>query len=133
MPTNLEKYIKDLERLIAKGDLLLMAMQYECFPERIEEALGNKAEELIKSFPRFNDEYQAWYSEAKVVIKQLLPDRLSDFVRHYEKPKPRKDINYDNYRIEDYLQGLNVTRGWEKKKLLAQMRLYPNFNNNWQS
>ncbi len=42
MPTNLEKYKTDLERLIAKGGLLLMAMQYACFPERIEEALGDK-------------------------------------------------------------------------------------------
>ena len=43
---------------------------------------------------------QPWYSEAKVLIRQLLPDRLSDFVRHYEKPKPRKDITYESYRIE---------------------------------
>ena len=33
---------------------------------------------------------------------------------HYEKPRGRKDITYDNYRIEDYLQGLNVTRGIDK-------------------
>ena len=97
MPSNLEKYKKDLEKLIAKGDLLGISMRYECFPEEIEKALGNKSDELIKALPNFYDEYQTWYSEAKVVIKQLLPDRLSDFVRHYEKPKTRKEINMNLY------------------------------------
>ena len=40
-------------------------------------------------------------------------------MRHYEKPKPRKDISYENYRIEDYLQGLTVTRGYEKEKVVG--------------
>ena len=62
------------------------------------------------ALPSFKDEYQSWYSEAKALIRQLLPDRLSDFTRYYEKPKSRKDITYENYTIEDYLQGLNVTR-----------------------
>ncbi|MBU1297695.1 MAG: hypothetical protein KKB77_00900 [Bacteroidetes bacterium] len=114
MLSNLEKYKKDLKSLVARGELLLMAMENECFPEQFAKDLGGKAEEYIKSLPKFSNDYQAWYSEAKVVIKQLLPDRLSDFERHYEKPKPRKDITFDNYRIEDYLQGLNVTRGWQK-------------------
>lgn len=127
MSTNLEKYKKDLDQLSAKGDLLMMAMQYECFPERVEEALGENAEKLIKTFPRFNDKYQGWYSEAKVVIKQLLPDRLVDFVRHYEKPKTRKDISYENYRIEDYLQGLNITRGWEKEQVVGIDAAVPQF------
>ena len=61
------------------------------------------------------------------MIKQLLPDRLVDFVRHYEKPKPRKDISYENYRIEDYLQGLNVTRGWEKEKVVGTDAAVPQF------
>ena len=56
-----------------------------------------------------------------------MPDRLDDFVRHYEKPKPRKDISYENYRIEDYLQGLNVTRGWEKEKVVGPDAAIPHF------
>jgi hypothetical protein len=56
-----------------------------------------------------------------------LPDRLADFVRHYEKPKPRKDISYENYRIEDYLQGLSITRGWEKKRVVGPDAAIPQF------
>jgi hypothetical protein len=75
----------------------------------------------------FAEAYQSWYPKAKVLVKQLLPDRLPDFVRHYEKPKPRKDIIYENYRIEDYLQGLNVTRGWEKAKVVGPDAAIPHF------
>jgi hypothetical protein len=127
MSSNIEKYKKDLEKLEKKGEALLSAMQYECYPERFEEALGDKLKEFKKALPKFDNDYQSWYSEAKVVIKQLLPDRLSDFERHYEKPKPRKDITYDNYRIEDYLQGLNVTRGWEKEKVVGPDAAIPQF------
>jgi len=53
-----------------------------------------------------------WYTESKVVIKQLIPDRLDDFVRYYEKPKNRKSINYETYTIEDCLQGLTLRNGF---------------------
>lgn len=127
MQSNLEKYKKDLEILLKKGDSLLIAIQYDCYPQQIAKALGDKAEELIKSLPNFRNDYQAWYSEAKLVIKQLLPDRLSDFERHYEKPKPRKDITSDNYRIEDYLQALSVTHGWQKELVVGPDAAIPQF------
>jgi hypothetical protein len=127
MLSNLEKYKKDLETLVQNGDLLFMAIQNECFPEQFKKALGENAKDYIKSLPNFRTEYQTWYSESKVLIKQLLPDRLSDFERHYEKPKTRKDITSDNYRIEDYLQGLNVTRGWEKTKVVEPDSAIPQF------
>jgi len=131
MQNNLERYKKDLDKLEKKGGLLLMSIQYECYPEQFEEAMAleAKTEEYIKSLPKFNDSYQAWYSEAIVVIKQLLPDRFSDFEQHYKKPKPRKDITYENYRIEDYLQGLNITRtrGYEKEKVVSPDAAIPQF------
>lgn len=81
----------------------------------------------MKALPSFNEEYQTWYSEAKVLIKQLLPDRLNDLVRHYEKPKPRKEISFENYRIEDYLQGLTTTSGWEKTVVVEPRGAIPHF------
>lgn len=117
MHSNLEKYKKDLESLVKKGDLLLLAMKNDCYPKEVPKLLRKtraEAKEYIKKLPKFSNEYQAWYSEAKVVIKQLLPDRLSDFERYYEKPKSRKQLTNENYRIEDYLQGVIFTRGLEK-------------------
>lgn len=131
MLLNLDRYKRDLDSLLSKGDQLHMAMQRECFQEETERAinkqLGDKAKDYLKALPSFTEEYQSWYSEAKALVKQLLTDRLSDFVRHYEKPKPRKDITYENYRIEDYLQGLSVTRGWEKQKVVGPDAAIPHF------
>lgn len=120
MPSYLERYKKDLDALIARGEKLHLAMQRECFPDEfdrtIKKQFGDKARSIIESLPSFTQKYQSWYSEALTLIRQLLPDRLSDFRGHYERPKPRKDITYENYRIEDYFQGINVTRGIYKEK-----------------
>jgi hypothetical protein len=110
MASNLDRYRKDLDSLIAKGKQLHLAIKAEGVPEQFNKAYGDKAKDIIKALPSFPQAYQSWYSEAKVLVKQLLPDRLSDFVGHYEKPKTRKDITYANYVIEDYLQGIRVTR-----------------------
>ncbi len=64
-----------------------------------------------------------------MLVKQLLPDRLADFVHHYEKPKSRKSVTYETYRIEDYLQGLNVTRtnGIVKETIIGPDAAIPQF------
>ena len=112
---NVDRYEKDLNSLLSKGAKLHSAIQHECSPQEFkrvaEESLGEKVEEYIQALPSFRDEYQPWYSEAKVLVRQLLPDRLSDFTRYYEKPRSRKNITYENYTIEDYLQGLTVSLG----------------------
>jgi hypothetical protein len=121
MGSNLERYKKDLDTLIAKGKKLQLSMEYECYKEHFDKSAKDD-EQLKKSLeqlPRLKESYQTWYSEAKALVRQLLPDRLSDFVQHYEKPKQRKKVDYETYRIEDYLQGLNVTRGWEKEKIVG--------------
>ncbi|HYF76082.1 MAG TPA: hypothetical protein VD973_03030 [Symbiobacteriaceae bacterium] len=133
MTTNFDRYRKDLQDLIDKGERLLLAMDKECYPDDFKKAhkkaVGEKVDALIAALPVFTDTYQSWYSAAKAVIRQLLPDRLDDFVRHYEKPKARKEIDFENYRIEDYLQGLQVTRttGLERKKVVGPDAAIPHF------
>lgn len=98
-------------------------MRYECYPKNIEEQIietfkdDKKTKEYISKILPFKNEYQSWYSESLVLIKQLLPDRLSDFIKLFEKPKARKSIEYGNYVIEDYLQNLNVTTSYGEKKV----------------
>lgn len=120
MSSNLDRYKNDLDTLVQRGERLHLAIQAECFPEKFAQAMakeyGDKATAISAELPSFTEGYQRWYSEARAVIRQLLPDRLADFIRHYEKPKPRKDITYESYRIEDYLQGLNVTRTFGLQK-----------------
>lgn len=127
MASNIDRYKNDLENLIKEGEKLELVIQYECFPDRLAEVLDKDSLKALKKLPSFSVTYETWYSEAKAIVKQLLPDRLDDFVRKYEKPKPRKDIDFENYRIEDYLQGLRVTRGWEKDVVVDPSAAIPQF------
>ncbi len=115
MNTNINRYKEDYNKLVKLGSDLKNAMKLECYPAEFSKALkktfNDKTSEYIKSLPVFKEQYQTWYSECKLVIKQLLPDRLEDFVRYYEKTKARKEITVENYKIEDYLQGISITRG----------------------
>lgn len=120
MITNLEKYKKDLKELIAKGNSLSMAMQANFLQEEFQNVLKKKfndekkVADFITKLPSFENDYQAWYSESLVLLKQLLPDRVSDFTKLYEKPKTiRREITSENYVIEDALQGLRITHGGE--------------------
>ena len=133
MISNIEKYKGDLEQLISNGHDLLNAMQFECHPKEFVDELAkvlkdNSAiKDFTKNLPSCRAEYQSWYSEALAVVKLLLPHRIADFVRLYEKPKGRKQIDYDNYVIEDYLQALQVTRGWEKTEVVSPKAAVPKF------
>jgi hypothetical protein len=133
MATNIDKYKSDLKKLIELGANLFNAMQYEVFPEEFKRQAKNalktdeKVESYLKKLPHFGPGYQKWYSEGLTLIKQLLPNRLADFIRHYEKPKTRKELTYGNYVLEDYLQGMTVTRGYEKIKIVGPDAAIPQF------
>lgn len=136
MTTNHDRFKKDLDALLELGTQLEMAMQYEVAPKEFKAAivkavtskeLKTTADEFLKKLPSFAGEYQRWYSEAIALLRQLLPDRVADFVRHYEKPKGRKNISYENYRIEDYLQGLRITRGYDKEVVVDSSAAIPQF------
>jgi len=130
---NIEKYKEDLNLLIEKGKILLIAIKYECYPKQIEKEIHSilQNEDKVKNYfdkiIAFKSDYQSWYSESLVLIKQLLPDRLSDFIKLYEKPKTRKDIKYGNYVIEDYLQGLNVTNSYSGEIIVGKEAAIPQF------
>lgn len=120
---NLEKYKADLNQLIETGDQLLLAIRYACYKEQVTRSakrqFGEEAAEFLNTLPEFSKEYQAWYSEATTLIRQLLPDRLDDFCSYYEMPKGRKDINHASYRISDYLVNLGVTRGAVQQEVIV--------------
>ena len=114
--------------------MLSLAIEYECEPGQFKEAYlqafdgeEKKLKALLKSLPNFKATYQAWYSRAQAVIKQVMPDRLADFVSYFDVPKGRKNIDFQNYMIRDYLQGLRVTRGWEKEVVADGSAAIPEF------
>lgn len=117
MVVTLDRFKKDLDRLDAQGHKLDLAMFREVdkknFRKQASERLGtDKVDAFIKTLPDFKSEYEAWYSESVALLRQLLPDRVDNFRSLYEKPKNRKSIQYGNYVIQDYMQGLRVTNGF---------------------
>jgi hypothetical protein len=59
--------------------------------------LGDEAPSRLDELPTFNVGYEAWYSESLTFLRQILPDRLTDFREHFEAPRNRKNITYANY------------------------------------
>lgn len=120
MSAKKDKFSTELDVLIDQGDDLYHALQYECRPEEFKkvykQVVGEESlNEFLKKLPNFKSSYQAWYSKAQAVIKQILPDRVGDFNAYYEYPKPRKDITFQNYMIKDALQGLVIRSYGEVK------------------
>lgn len=58
------------------------------------------------SEPTVENDYQRWYTEACLVMRQLLPDRLTEFEQLYKGDGKRKEINSRTYNIQDWLYGI---------------------------
>ena len=135
MSSNLDRLRTELDKLIVEASDLHNAMQYACHPgevrKQVAAILKTRGEpnteaavtKFIEALPNFESAYQKWFAQARAVVKQLLPDHLDDFVSMYERPKSRKQLNWDNYVIADYLQGLASTlpNGPTKTAAIPQM------------
>ncbi len=113
MESNISQYKKDLETLIQQGLNLYYGLYHEFHSEfKVDISKLNKdIQELIRK-NTFKDKYNSWYNESLAVIKQLMPERLDDFVAYYKLPK-RKEFTYETYTISDYLVGLVLKQGSE--------------------
>jgi hypothetical protein len=84
----------------------------EAFVKELRAAMGEKeADSFLKTLPSFASGYEAWYSEAMVLIRHILPARVENFIGFYEKPKSRKELTVENYVIQDYIRGLEGSFG----------------------
>ena len=55
---------------------------------------------MYKDFNFFIINYELWYTKAYALVKQLIPDRITDFTSQYSNPKRK-----DTYFISDALRG----------------------------
>jgi len=106
MASNLDKFRKDLEKLIKTADQLYFTMAYDL--DLLNEDAKKEVEKIRIS--NFKGAYEKWYTEALYVVKQILPERLDDFVKLYKNDK-RKEVDYSTYTMSDYLLGISVTHG----------------------
>ena len=119
MASNLDRFKADIDSLVTRGESLNFAIRRSAskkdFEAEVRRQLGEKADEFLDALPPAASTYEIWYSESKSLLRQVLPDRIADFVRLHEKPRSRKSIEYGNYVMEDFLQGLSVTIGGASK------------------
>jgi len=54
----------------------------------------------------FAARYHTWYTGGLAVVKALVPERLDEFRRLYERNERRKQLDAVSYAIEDYVHGL---------------------------
>jgi hypothetical protein len=113
MSTNLERFKSDLAKLTSLGnkmsaDLILRV----CTPEQRKEC----EDVLSKAKANFEGNYQKWYTEAHAVLKQLVPDRLEEFIRLYHGDGKRKQIDSASYHIQDWLTGVRAGKNHAGQK-----------------
>jgi hypothetical protein len=100
----------EIKRLVKDGSLLrereFIATRSAADRKKMMEWLDKdpEREQLLKK-PYFESEYQSWYSPALRVVEQLLPDRYNEF-RDLYKNERRKKLDYETYRIADYISGI---------------------------
>lgn len=110
METNLTRYKKDIDNLIERGSKLYDGLIYE-----LREDLGANYKKLSKERKEeiekcvFKSRYNEWYNESIALIKQLMPERLTDFQSYYKLEK-RKETTNATYTISDYLIGTQISR-----------------------
>ena len=109
MESNKIKKVKEECQKLKKDGILLL----ESFA--IEYKILDKPQK-VKDLPDFKMNYEQWYSKSYLVIKQFLPDRLSDFISLYKLDK-RKEITYSTYTISDALLGVTVRSGFGEIKV----------------
>jgi len=105
----IERYKKDIDRLTEQGKKLYFSILLETEPDLAKKK--GFTDEALAKLPSVRKEYQAWYSEALAVIRQILPDRVDDFMSYYKPLKPRKELNASTYTISDFLQGISASVG----------------------
>lgn len=112
--SNLDKYKSDLDSLIKRGETMELDLNIRHLEDK-----GELTEEDKKNFNKFKGafekNYQRWYTESAIVIKQILPDRIIEFENLYKGDGKRKDINSTTYNLQDWLNGIragiNVYKG----------------------
>ena len=129
MSERVKRFRDELKTLIRDGSHLAYAMQFHSYGDAFKDQLrrDKKSEEEIQRFienlPNFFREYQVWYTKAQAVIKQVLPDRLADFISFYELSTARRKAEKNNYVIRDFLQEVRIAENRHVSADIASVNL----------
>jgi len=96
----------ELKRLKDLGGLLYLSMAKDV--GGLDNELLKKLRDSKVELPSFKTEFDAWYSVALELVRQVLPARVGDFEAQYKIDR-RKEVDFLTYTISDYLIGLQTT------------------------
>lgn len=124
MESNISKYQQDLSALIIRGQNLYYGL-YNEFSNEYKGQITKLPKEIQADIKKcsFKDHYNSWYNESLSLIRQLMPERLEDFIAYYKQPK-RKSLTYETYTISDYLVNLMAYDGWGKELFKSSTIIY---------
>ena len=116
MATNLSRHRADLDKLLKMGAAMLVDLIYRELPTR--QKLSKEDQEAADKVKNaFERDYQKWYTEGLAVVRQLTPDRFSEFEGLYKNDGKRKSIDGTNYSVQDWLNGIRSgTYGFPERK-----------------
>jgi len=107
MNSNLDRFSADLDQLTSLSDEMNLDLGFR--HERDTKGIKKDHEALAgKVNGSFEKNYQTWYTQACAVVKQLLPDRVPEFVQLYHGDAKRKAIDSSTYNIQDWLNGVRA-------------------------
>ncbi len=114
--SNLDRFKLDLDKLVKLGLQLQMGLIAEIATEDTWKDSDPEEANHIKSLKgKFKQEYQAWFTEASALIRQLIPERSAEFIGYYLSDPKRKTVDIMTYRIQDWMNGrtsaFNYTEG----------------------
>jgi len=114
--SNLDKFKEALKNLVKHGDAMIIDLELRDIKE--QRKLSKKEDDLYKKVEgRFERKFQKWYTESLEVIKQLIPERLQEFIILYNREGKRKTVDSTNYCIQDWLNGIRSGTNYLGEKL----------------
>lgn len=104
---NLDRYKKELQSLLETSDMMKhdLELRVKGDSKVIEKLEGKKKETYDKINGSFESHYQGWYTESIAVVRQIIPDRLDEFINLYETDLKRKSVDTVSYSIQDWMNG----------------------------
>jgi hypothetical protein len=108
--TNLDKYKEELKDLNTMGDLMETDLNFRTLSDERKDKLSKKEKDVLKKVNgSFEGSYQPWYTESMALVRQLIPDRLNEFISLYQTDPKRKSVDATTYSIQDWLNGIRAS------------------------
>ena len=95
-----QKIAEEVNTLVADGRALLEHVQ------------NNRDFKKVLEFAAL---YHHWYTRALAVVTALVPERLDEFRRQYERSEKRKGLDRLSYVVEDYLNTVSAPLVWDSE------------------